>query len=146
MKRLNFLIIIFVWLPCTSSQCDKEKCHKRIEFVNNSPKDIYTCTFIPRKPTDTLEFYKWFPNLARSPHQYKVKSGEKSSYALVSQRKSCFENEISVSGFVIYVFDAEVLETVPWDTVGKYYMVLRTIRPTLEEMQRNNWTITFTGE
>ena len=142
MKRINFLIIVFIWLFCTANTCNKENCHKAIEFVNNSPKDIYTRSCINCE--DTLEFYTLFPNLARTPQQFKVKSGEKNSNAL--SRRDCLEHSVSNGQLVIYVFDAEVLETVPWDTVGKYYMVLKTIRPTLADMQRDNWTITFTGE
>jgi hypothetical protein len=144
MKRINLLIVAFIWLLCTANQCNKENCHKAIEFVNNSSKDIYTCAFIPRKEADTLEFYIWFPNLARNSHMYKVKSREQSNNALWS--RDCFNSAVKYSQLVVYIFDADILETIPWDTVGKYYMVLKTIRPTLEDMERDNWTITFTGE
>jgi len=110
-------------------------------FENNSSKDIYIHGGWSH---DTLGFRRLFPNPILNAPMYKVKSDEKNTDGL--RRRECLETAVAQDRLVVYVFDAEVLETVPWDTVGKYYMVLKTIHPTLEEMQNSNWTITFTGE
>ena len=142
MKKIIYLSLLFIL--CNSSTCNKDKCHKTIAFVNNTSKDVYT--YVCVRCYDTLEFYNQFPYPILKEHMFKVKSGEKSIDGL--WRRSCYEHYITQEkgGTIVYVFDAEVLETVTWDTIEKYYMVLKTIRPTLEEMERSNWTIYFTGE
>ena len=144
MKKIFYLSFIF--LLFNVSTCDKDKCHKTIAFVNNSPKEVYIGFTI--RTLDTLSFYRNFSNPHTHTHSnnpYRVKSGETNTDALWN--RNCYEyHHVADNNMFVYVFDAEVLETVSWDTVGKYYMVLKTISPTLEEMQRSNWTITFTGE
>jgi len=142
MKRINLIIIVFIWLLCTAYTCTKNKdnCHRTITFINNSSKEVY----IHGGDLDTLNFVSLFPNPYNQPHMYRVKPGEKNTSGLTS--RNCFENEIKHGIKVIFVFDSEVLANYSWGEVGKNYMVLKTIRLTLEEMERNNWTITFTGD
>lgn len=140
MKRIYFLVIIFVGFICTAYQCASDDCHKTIQFINNSQKEIYIS---PGSYPDTSFYYK-FPNPNRNPNIYRVKPGERNGNGLWDW--DCYEYNIAHNYVIIYVFDAEVLETIPWDTIGKYYMVLKTYHPTLEEMENNNWTITYTGE
>jgi hypothetical protein len=141
MKRMNLLIIVLAWLLCTANQCNKENCHKTITFVNNSSKEVY---IHGGHYPDTLGFSSLFPNPYNQPDLYRVRSGETNINGMHS--RSCLDSDVSQGRLIIYVFDAEVLATETWGTVGKYYMVLKTIRPTLEDMQRSNWMITFTGE
>ena len=138
MKRVNFLVIIFIWLFCTANQCKSDDCHKTIFFVNNSSKDIYI--YKVDYPYEVL-FSNLFPNPYNQPNIYMVKSGEKNSNGL--QDRECIDGTIKQGNMVVYVFDAEVLANYSWGVIGRDYMVLKTIRPTLEEMQRNNWTIYF---
>ena len=137
------IYLLFICIFCTAYTCTEntDKCHRTITFVNNSSKEVYIHGgFYP----DTLGFSSLFPNPYNQPDLYRVKSGEKNSSGLTS--RDCFESSVAQGRLIIYVFDAEVLATETWGAVGKYYMVLKTIHPTLEEMQRSNWTITFTEE
>jgi len=143
MKKIFKLLFIFVFLLCNATTCDTDKCHKTIAFVNCSLRDVYISFTV--RTLDTLRFYKNFSNPFSNPEACMVKIGEKNTVAL--RYRDCYDNfYVTDNSMFVYVFDAEVLETIPWDTVGKYYMVLKTIRPTLEEMERDNWTIYFTGE
>ena len=143
MKINYYLILIFVWLLCSATTCKKVRCHDTIHFVNNSSKDVYVVGgFCP----DTLKFISWLPYPYKSspPDAYKVKSGEKNSYALSS--RGCHEAEVKSGRIVVFVFDAEVLANYSWGLIGKDYMVLKTYHPTIEEMTSSNWTITYTVE
>lgn len=142
MKRISFLAIVFIWLLCTSYTCTKstDTCHKKITFINNSSKEVY----IHGGDPDTLNFVSLFPNPYNQPDLYRVKSGEKNINGLIS--RNCFESAIEQGRLVVYVFDTEVLANYSWGVIGKDYMVLKTIRPTIEEMENSNWTITFTGK
>ncbi len=145
MKRINILVVIFTWLLCTANTCNKEDCRKKIIFVNNSSKDIYIEGGVNMYP-DTLNFNLWFPNPNRNPQYYRVKSGESNNNIAGMRKRDCPEKMVEQGRVFIYVFDAEVLETIPWDTIGKYYMVLQTYHPSIEDMESSNWTITYTGE
>jgi hypothetical protein len=141
MKRINILVIISIWLLCTANNCNRENCHKVINFINNSSKEVY---IHGGNYPDTL-FYGLFPNPNLNPNIFRVKSGESNNNA-AGVRHRCHDASVAQGRVFVYVFDAQVLATVPWDTIGKHYMVLKTYHPTLEEMESSNWTITYTGE
>ena len=138
MKNKNLLIVIAILWLCTASDCtrDKDDCHKRIYFINNSSKDVYI---------DYCEYCSddfMVPSLTSlQANSGKVKPNEKNS-SMWSW--SCLEFYVAQKEIVVYVFDAEVMESIPRDTIIKYRMVLKTIHPTIEEMERSDWTITFT--
>jgi hypothetical protein len=142
MKKVNLFILIVICLLCTASKCGKENCHNTIEFYNNSPKDVYisfrnTCSQIP-------EF--WLPDLVYDSAFYKVKSCTKDNRIVSWKRRNCFEYWLEQNCISIHILDANIVETVPIDTIIKYRMVLKTICPTLEEMQNSNWTVTYIEE
>ena len=141
MKRINIIITILIGLLCVAGQCSKENCHKTIEFVNNSSIEVYISS---GWYSDTLGFCSLFPNPYNQPNLYRVKPGEKNSSGLAS--RSCLDGTVSRGNTFVYVFDAEVLANYTWGVIGRDYMVLKTYRPTLEEMESNDWTIYFTGE
>ena len=142
MKHITILIMICIGFICTASQCKRDDCH-RINFINNSSKDLYVRKTFGRDDfeLDTLNFPRMFGR-PPWPEYYSVKSGEKRSLGL--GRRDCFDYWTELGNVFVYVFDAEVLATVPWDTIGKYHMVLKIYNPTIEEMERSNWTITYT--
>ena len=44
---------------------------------------------------------------------------------------------------MVFVFDAQVLETTPWDTVKAKYLVLKRYDLSLQDLESMNWTITY---
>jgi hypothetical protein len=44
---------------------------------------------------------------------------------------------------MIFMYDAQVLETTPWDTVKANYLVLKRYDLSLDDLIRMNWTITY---
>ena len=142
MRQCSLFVIIFIWLLCTTNTCNnKENCHKIINFVNGSSKDvyIYSCKYC----WDTLEFE--IPSLKGfNANRLRVKPNGKNTSGLWSV--DCYEAAITQGRVIVYIFDAEILETTPRDTIVKYRMALKTIYPSVEEMRNSNWTITYTGE
>ena len=43
----------------------------------------------------------------------------------------------------LFIFDVQVLDTVPWDTIRKHEMYLTRIDLTKEKLDSLNWTITY---
>jgi hypothetical protein len=141
MKKISLLVVIFIWLLCMASYCRKESenCHKGINFVNGSSKDVYIYSCI-----DCLDAPWEFeiPSLQGfNANGLRVKPNEKNTTGLWS--RYCYEDAVTQGRVVVYVFDAEILETIPRDTIIKYRMVLKTIYPTIDEMQASDWTITY---
>lgn len=46
----------------------------------------------------------------------------------------------------IFIFDADVIEKTPWDTVVKYNMFLKRYQFTEAELQKMNWEIIYDGK
>jgi hypothetical protein len=146
MKMVNARIILLLTsVLFLGSTCnEKQTCHKTILIVNNSDKDIYVQgeTHYP----DTL-YFGHYSGLTSNPDIYKILAKSEGSRPL--QKRDCLEDvfnygvEIPSGVLMVYVFDAEVLETVPWSTVVNDYMVLKRYDLSLADLQRMNWTIIY---
>ena len=44
---------------------------------------------------------------------------------------------------LMFVFDAHVIETTPWDSIVKRYMVLKSYHLTKNNVEKMNWIITY---
>lgn len=134
MRSLSIIIMILLLGGCVDRH-ENDNCHKHVTIINNSNSPIY---FISsgRKYPDTLTLY---PN--HTGNQYYM-IGE------FSQGKDiyryCLEYDFKRQSIWMYfIFDAHLLETTPWDTVVKNYMILKRYDLTLEDMQKSDWTITY---
>ncbi len=143
MKAMNFILLIcFLMMSSTCENDKKDKCHKIIKMVNQSDKAIYA-EYTFGYPDTT--YFKYEPNPTLSPEVHKVSPGETNTIALWSRScwKDKFDAYIPSDTLMIYVFDAEVLETTPWDTVVSNYMVLRRYDLSLQDLKNIDWTITY---
>jgi hypothetical protein len=139
MKSFNFISIIIVLLILVSATCNNKDadCHKDIQIINNSDGAIY---FHPSASyPDTITLY---PNPSLDPGYFKIEehTSKKDIY------RGCIESKLMTNseGKVMYfIYDASTLETVPWDTVVKNYMILKRYDLSLEDLQGMNWTITY---
>ena len=139
MKTLKKILIVILYSILLSATCckDDENCHDSIFIVNNSDKAIYF-DYSNRYP-DTLTLY---PNPALDPSYFKIDSHSSKN----DITRDCFEDQIKLNknGIIMYYFyDAHTLETIPWDTVAKKYLVLKRYDLSLADLQRMNWTITY---
>ena len=88
-----------------------------------------------------------FPSPVLNDNVYKIESGQTNTSALWA--KSCYESNMKDSRVfpfgktMIYIFDAAVLESTPWDTVKARNMYLKRYDLTLKDLQDRNWTITY---
>ena len=141
MKKNSLLIVISILWLSTANSCRRDDYHKTIHFINNSSKDVYIYSNSNSNYSDDF----WIPGLlVFQASSWKVESNEKNSSGIYSQ--DCLEYHLSKKNVVVYVFDAEVLETVSRDTIIKYRMALEIYHPSLEEMEKSVWTIIYTGE
>jgi hypothetical protein len=134
---LFFTIPICMLLLATTCNKEDENCHKHINIVNNSDGDIYYSLSFRYPDTITL-----YPNPTSDPHTSLIdKNSEKKDIS-----RSCFEANIKLNseGKIMYfIYNANTLETVPWDTVVKYYMILERYDLSLEDLESMDWTLTY---
>jgi len=137
MKYLFMLLMGIVLLSATCSDNNKENCHYRVAIENNSDRDIYFSPSGRYPDTLTLD-----PNPVSAGDYYKVGRNTTGKHLY----RDCIEYDFKAnpSGIIMYfIYDAQTLETVPWDTVVKNYMVLKRYDLSLENLQQMNWTITY---
>ena len=111
--------------------------HQIIRICNNSDMDIYF-----RQGNCEGEIFDNY-NISATPQVYKIYAHEcKNEYSPsfeVDMEYWCKELKLS------YVFfDAKILETIPFDTVFKYNMMLGSKIFTKEQLDSLDWTITYT--
>ncbi|MFQ3579873.1 MAG: hypothetical protein SNJ71_07020 [Bacteroidales bacterium] len=138
MKSQFSKLLIVILLILTSSTC-KEKCQKSINFVNNSEIELYVISsiFYP----DTNSYKTAFPDPTLNKYYYKVEPNSTSNRAI--RYRTCIEAKLSMDTLMIYVFEAKVLETIPWDTVKAKNLVLKRYDVSIDDIKRMNWTITY---
>ena len=110
--------------------------HQIIRICNNSDMDIYF-----RQGNCEGEIFDNY-NISATPQVYKIYAHEcKKEYSPsfeVDMEYWCKELKLS------YVFfDAKILETIPFDTVFKYNMMLGSKIFTKEQLDSLDWTITY---
>lgn len=139
MKHIKVLYLTFICMIFFAATCnhEDENCHKSIDIINNSDDAIYFDYSLSYPDTLTL-----YPNPSLDPGYFKI-AGHSSQNDI---NRDCFEGTLITNpeGKIMYfVYDATTLETTPWDTVVKYYMVLKRYDLSLEDLQGMNWTITY---
>ena len=110
--------------------------HQILRICNHSDMDIYF-----RQGNCEGEIFDNY-NISATPQVYKIYAHEcKNEYSPsfeVDMEYWCKELKIS------YVFfDAKILETIPFDTVFKYNMMLGSKIFTKEQLDSLDWTITY---
>ena len=138
MERIELLIpAIFTTLLLSANCCkNKDNCHDTIFIKNSSDKAIYFDKSY-RYP-DTIPHND---GVVSEPSIYRVeKSSEKQSIT-----RGCYEGKMNSSypKIMFFIYDAQILENTPWDTIAKKNMVLKRYDLSLEDLQRMNWTITY---
>lgn len=139
MKSIILIVLVVIYFVLIATTCNKEgeNCHKDLLIVNNSSSAIYFHTSAMYPDTITL-----YPNPSLDPGYFKIEgnSTKKDIY------RDCMEGDLLTNPeetIMYFIFDAHTLETTPWDTVVKYYMILKRYDLRLEDLQAMDWIITY---
>jgi len=57
-----------------------------------------------------------------------------------SPGSDAFENNSTI---IFFILDADSIETLPWDTIVKRYIILKRYEVTQSYMSEHNWSITY---
>jgi hypothetical protein len=126
-----------------SSCNDKVKeCHKYISVQNLSDKNIYV-EYVSGYP-DTNAFANE-PSPAIYPERNKVLSGQPNLLAL--QSRNCWEDNfksfVTSDTLMVYIFDGQVLDSLPWDSVKAKNLILKRYDLSLQDIHQMHWSITY---
>jgi hypothetical protein len=137
MKK-TLLPILLIALVSFGDTCSKNSpdCHEYYTIKNDSNGAIYF-----RWSRDSaLNSLSYSPG--SSPVEYKCAAKGNAK----DNRRGCYEAEINLSSLKkinIWIFDANIIETVQWDTVKKNYLILKKYSLTKEQLDSANWIINY---
>ena len=129
MKKLILVLIVVV---CSANCCNNE-AYREIYIQNKSDKTIYYGVDYSYPDTSLLQIDD-IPGYEGSI-AHKIKKGDQDDImaALFSLNPT----------LQLFIFDANTIETTPWDSIVKHYTVLKRYEFTRSDMEKNNWTITY---
>jgi len=141
--KMNWILLMITSLFFYQACGDKEDdCHKSITFKNTTADILYVVSSSQYPDTST---FVGIPNPVLDPNFTKVLPNESNTQAL--WRKDCielaFKNLIPSDTLMVYVFDSEILESTPWETVKANYLILKRYDLSLQDLKNANWTITY---
>jgi len=126
-----FGIVILFTISCRND----ENCHDSILIKNNSSKAMYFGFSFRYPDTITLD-----PNPTLDKLYFKIENHSDKSV----HYRHCIEDDfVFTSKIMCFIYNSETLETTPWDTVVKKYMILKRYDLTLHDLDSLNWIITY---
>ena len=139
MKKLSYLLLLFLTLTLLSGSCDDEKDRYKLRVNNLTDKSIYVewTTSYPDTSLITVTNPTYNPSITK----VEANTLQRSIYRNAS--KGLFYLEGKIEKLSVFIFDAETLETTPWDTVQSKSLVLQRYDLTLEELERLKWIIPY---
>ena len=129
---MNLITLITLLVSLSVSGCHKEE-HRYIYVKNKSDKPMYyglSYSF----PDTSLQ------KIGNVPGD----SGNKSHKILSGEQKTMMAAALTVNSTIqLFIFDADVIEKNPWDSIVAHRMVLKRYQFTESDMEKMNWTITY---
>jgi len=123
--------MLFCNADCSKNTAD---CHSTFRVNNASNKAIYF------SPVFDSSFSKlnYPPGLA--PESQKCNSTEVKLY----NRHGCYESDIDYFGkLYIFIFDADVIETTPWEVIKQNRLFLKRLDLTKDQLYNSGWIISY---
>lgn len=142
MKVINIILSLLISAILYACGEKEVNCHKTINFNNNTFDTVYVAASY--QYPDTLSF-KGIPNPKLDPNHTKVLPGETNSRVL--WRRDCielaFKDLIASDTLMIYVFDANTIETTPWDSIKTQNLIFKRYDLSLSDLQQMGWSISY---
>jgi hypothetical protein len=135
MKKISFILIITIlFIGLNSSRCKHEDGMTHLKIKNNANFSIYYALSYSYPDTSINK-------IGIMPYS---KAGDTSQK--INANSSVFVR-IAILGISpitqMFIFDAHTIETTPWDSIVKHYMVLKRYQLTESDVEKMNWTITY---
>ena len=138
MKITQTALLLLTSCMLLSSTCKKDDpdtfC-KHLKINNNTDKPVYTL-YSYDYPDTSLNFQspRINPNARRLGPQSKQN---------IDDTHDCVGSDLSnpvIQKLSVFVFDAQLVDTIPWDQVRQRYLVQKRFDLTLDDLINNNYT------
>ncbi|MFN8205896.1 MAG: hypothetical protein U0T82_00610 [Bacteroidales bacterium] len=133
---MKTIYLITLCLLIISMTC-KEDDYLKLRIYNNSNAPIYA-TWSLDFPDTTLTYVQ-DPTLDPQFGRVEAKNLQGKHYD--SPTKEIFDG--SRDTLLVFIFDAPLLDSTPWDTVKANYLVLKRYDLSLDDLNSINWIITY---
>jgi hypothetical protein len=128
LKNILFLVFGLSLIACVSEKDNP----RNFNIKNNSSKTIYYG--LSYSQTDfSLKGIDFVPG-ANGNVSHKIKTNEQNTARVGS------------SIMQVYIFDSDVIESTPWDTIVKYNKFLKRYQFTQSELEKMNWEVIYDGK
>ncbi len=120
-----------------------ENCHYNIYVMNKSDKTIYS-NYSRSYPDTSLvntDMIRIDDNKVVSNDSINIRAS--SSWGGCWEKNFTSEQPLPMERVIIFVFDETIIKTIPWDTIKAKKLYLKRYDLTLEDLQKNNWRITY---
>jgi hypothetical protein len=120
-----------------TSTCDMLKNEDpKLRVKNVSEKAIYVSWTTDYPDTS----FNRVANPTYNPELYKVEAHSVQKEYYKAPSKGLFRDVDTIS---VFIFDAQVLESTPWDTVKAKYLILKRYDLSLDDLINMNWILTY---
>ena len=149
-KSLLKIIVVALLFSTVFCSCydDKPNCHFHIPFKNNADHSIYV---YPETKEQYLAFpsyqdtilQPYYPDPSKDSVNYKIMPKCEDNTPLF--KMSCYEYDFGYAydTLLVFVFNADTLEMLGWDTVRAYYKVEQRYDLSLEDLQNVGFKLSF---
>ena len=143
MKKLLSIFCGCILLTAMTCTKDGEGSHHHIDFYNSTDYALYIDRSFDYPDTSVLHFR----NVMTPGWNLKVESHSNNHSAL--EHFESYECELSECRssrnniLMVFVFNADTLETHGWDYAKEHNMVMQRYDLSLTDLQNLNWTLTF---
>jgi hypothetical protein len=140
-KGFKILMLTISCIILISSTCQRDDAgHYSIMFLNNSNLRLYVYGTSITYPDTTIQFQ----DLTEGGSKFIVNpnSSNETALAIRTMWEVRLDHPIQDT-LMVFVFNAEVLESTPWDTVKANYIVLKRYDLSLEDLQDMDWKIIY---
>ena len=151
MKRKTHLIIISILL-CSiffySCFVDKHNKHYHILFKNNTTHSIYVYPETKEQHHDFPSYQDtilqpYYPDPSEDTAQYKIMPKEENIDALFLMAAYEYVFGYEFDTLLVFIFNADTLETYGWDKVRAYYKVEQRYDLSLTDLQNLGFKLSF---
>ena len=134
MKKISFILIITIlFIGLNSSSCKHEDGTTHLKIKNNANFSIYYA--LSYSYPDTA-----LNRINNIPYYNRNQTSKINANDSVFVRIAILGNSPTTQ---MFIFDAHTIETTPWDSIVKHYMVLKRYQLTVNDVEKMNWTITY---
>ncbi|MFW5762551.1 MAG: hypothetical protein ACOCXH_16380 [Cyclobacteriaceae bacterium] len=135
---MKYIALSFFCFTLLCSTCEKNKDDPKMRVKNNTKEAIYV-SWHTQYPDTGLTY---ITNPTLNPHINKVSSNSLQESYYKAPSEGIFKTMKS-DVLLVFIFDAETLESTPWDTVVANYLILKRYELTLQELNDMNWIVNY---